>query len=71
MTDKEKAFIEKKRAELRSVRAKCAQYCPFYDHVDHDCDRYGRNHPSPSRCVIFLQDCLEDWRKEETQDAGK
>lgn len=64
LTEEEKTFIENKRAELRSVKAKCAQYCPFYDHADHDCDRYGMNHPSPSNCGVYLMDCLYDWEKE-------
>lgn len=66
MTDEE--FITRKREELRSLRAKCAQYCPFYDHVDHDCDRYGMNHPSPSKCGVFLRDCLAEWKKEKEDE---
>lgn len=68
MTDEE--FIAQKREELRSVRAKCSQYCPFYDHQDHDCDRYGQNHPSPSRCAVFLIDCLTEWKSKKEEENG-
>lgn len=65
MTESEKAFLDQKRKELKEKKAKCSSVCPFYDHHDHDCDRFGMNHPSPCNCGVYLMDCLHDWKKEE------
>ena len=68
MTDKE--FIEAKQKELRAKKARCNSVCLFYDHQDHDCDRYGQNHPSPANCGVFLTDCLVDWRNEDKEEKN-
>lgn len=64
MTDMEREFLDKKRDELKAKKSRCSSVCPFYDHQDHDCDRYGMNHPSPSNCAVYLMDCLYDWKNE-------
>lgn len=55
LTDEEKEKIEKLSKELRTKRARCSQYCSMWDSWDKDCDIYGDQHLSPSRCLLYLK----------------
>lgn len=41
--------------KFRKLRARCSQYCSVWNCEDRDCEIYGSDHPSPSRCLVFLK----------------
>lgn len=45
--------------KFRKLRARCDRYCGTWNCEDRDCEVYGENHPSPSRCLVFLKRELE------------
>ena len=67
---KQKIFFAEELWELSKEYkgARCSRYCSIWDDFDKDrrgneryadCDIYGENHLSPSRCTVFLTYELE------------
>jgi hypothetical protein len=56
--------INKLSAELRKQKARCDRYCGTWNSEDRDCEIYGEYHPSPARCLHFLEGELASRNKE-------
>lgn len=65
LTEKQKEQLKQLSDKYRKLRARCSQYCHLWNHEDRDCEVYGYMHPSPSRCLLFLQYELDDEEKKE------
>ena len=71
MTQKEVKKIKEHELKLnalsdkyKKLKARCNQYCSVWNSEDKDCEIYGSQHPSPSRCLIFLERELSSQPKE-------
>ena len=63
MTEEHKQALIKLSEEMRKQRARCDRYCGTWNSEDRDCEIYGQNHPSPSRCKYFLENWLEQEKR--------
>lgn len=63
ISQEERDFLDSYVRHLRDHKAKCSKYCSTYNHDDKDCEIFGSNHLSPSRCEYFLRRKLEVFRK--------
>lgn len=64
MGDKRKMTIQELSDEMRKERARCSTHCGTWNSEDRDCEFYGEQHPSPSRCLYFLENELKRRNKE-------
>ena len=64
MGDKRKMTIQELSDEMRKQKARCDCYCGTWNSEDRDCEIYGEQHPSPSKCRYFLEIELERRNKE-------
>ncbi|MDE5581817.1 MAG: hypothetical protein K2I95_10420 [Treponemataceae bacterium] len=55
MTYETVRVLEQISKEMARNRARCSKYCSKWNSEDRDCEIYGDNHPSPSRCQVFLE----------------
>lgn len=61
MTEKQKKALEKAHKAPR-----CSTHCPTWNSWDRDCEIYGENHPSPSKCPYYpYRDRKNDKESEE------
>ena len=63
-TEQQKERLRQLSDKYRKLRARCSSYCPTWNSEDKDCEIFGWNHPSPSKCPHFLQSELADEEKE-------
>ena len=54
----------KRLSEIKQKKYRCRDVCSTYNSEDRDCEVYGINHPSPSRCPFFYQTTKANVRKE-------
>ena len=59
VTKTEKEKLCELSDKFRKLRARCSQYCCVWNSEDRDCEIYGSQHPSPSRCLVFLKQELK------------
>ena len=59
VTKTEKEKLCELSDKFRKLRARCDRYCGTWNCEDRDCEIYSENHPSPSRCLVFLKQELK------------
>ena len=52
------AQLEELSKDFAKRRARCSTWCTLWNSWDNDCEAYGDNHLTPSRCPIFLNEKL-------------
>ena len=63
MTEEHEQALVKLSEEMRKQKARCDRYCGTWNSEDRDCEIYGQDHPSPARCKYFLENWLEQEKR--------